>query len=77
MTGQGGTQTARLIDYLRDHPEATSLDITLACGIVNTTGRISDARAEGVDIRCVRREDGRQGYVVVLPESVQLALAFR
>ena len=69
------TQTARLVDYLRANPEATSLDITLACGIVNTTGRISDARAEGFDIRCIRRFDGRQGYVLVEPESVQMALA--
>jgi hypothetical protein len=69
------TQTARLIEYLRTHPEATSLDITLACGIVNVTGRVSDARAAGVDIRCERRLDGRQGYVVVEPLAVQLALA--
>jgi hypothetical protein len=76
MTATGGlTQTERLIDYVRSHPEATSLDITLACNIVNVTGRVSDARAEGVDIRCVRRFDGRQGYVVVEPEAVQLALA--
>jgi hypothetical protein len=75
MTAAGGTQTARLVDYVRSHPEATSLDITLACGIVNVTGRVSDARAEGVDIRCVRRSDNRQGYVVVEPEAVQLALA--
>jgi hypothetical protein len=70
-----GSQTSRLVDYVRDHPEATSLDITLACGIVNVTGRVSDARAEGVDIRCVRRSDNRQGYVVVEDVSVQLALA--
>ena len=69
------SQTDRLVEYLRDHPEATSLDITLACGVVNVTGRVSDARAEGIDIRCIRREDGRQGYVVVEPEAVQLALA--
>ena len=66
MTTTGGvTQTARLVEYLRTHPEATSLDITLACGIVNVTGRVSDARAEGIDIRCIRRFDGRLGYRVV------------
>lgn len=69
------TQTERLVAYVRDHPEATSLDITLACNIVNVTGRVSDARAAGVDIRCVRRFDGRQGYVVVEPVAVQMALA--
>lgn len=70
------TQTDRLVEFLRSHPEATSLEVTLACGIVNVTGRISDARAAGVDIVCVRRSDGRQGYRVVDPEPVQVALFF-
>lgn len=65
------TQTARLVAFLRTHPEATSLDVTLACGIVNVTGRVSDARAAGVDVACVRRRDGRFGYVVREP-AVQL-----
>ena len=69
------TQTQRVVEFLRGHPEATSLEITLATGAVNTTGRISDARADGYDIRCIRRFDGRQGYLLVEPESVQLALA--
>lgn len=70
------TQTERLVAYLRTHPEATSLEVTLACGIVNVTGRVSDARAAGHDIRCERRSDGRQGYVLVEPEPVQVALFF-
>jgi hypothetical protein len=70
------TQTQRVVAFVRDHPEATSLEITLATGCINVTGRISDARAEGVDIRCVRRFDGRQGYVVVEPGPVQTALFF-
>lgn len=63
-TPGGMTQTERLIHFLRTHPQATSLEITLACGIVNTTGRISDARAQGIDIECITRSDGRKGYVV-------------
>ena len=70
------TQTERLIAFLHAHPEATSLEVTLACGIVNVTGRVSDARAQGVDIRCARRSDGRQGYRIVEPEPVQVALFF-
>jgi hypothetical protein len=70
------TQTDRLVDYVRNHPEATSLEITLAIDCVNVTGRVSDARAAGVDIRCVRRFDGNFGYVVVEPEAVQLAAFF-
>lgn len=65
-----GTQTARLIAFLRTHPEATSLDVTLACGIVNVTGRVSDARAAGVEIVCSRRFDGRLGYRIVDPRPV-------
>ena len=70
------TQTERLVEYLREHPEATSLEITMACGIVNVTGRVSDARAAGFDVRCERRSDGRQGYRLVEPEPVQVALFF-
>jgi len=68
------TQTERLIAYLETHPRATSLEITLACGIVNVTGRVSDARAQGIEVVCERREDGRQGYRIVESEA-QLALA--
>ena len=57
-------QTARLIEFVRTHPLATSLEITLAIGCVNVTGRVSDARAQGIDIVCERRSDGRQGYRV-------------
>ncbi|MBA2439596.1 MAG: hypothetical protein H0V50_02850 [Thermoleophilaceae bacterium] len=59
------TQTDRLIAYLRSHPGASSLEVTMACGIV--TGRVSDARALGIDVVCERRQDGRQGYRIVVP----------
>ena len=61
------TQTARLIAFLRTHPEATSLEVTLATAIVNVTGRVSDARAQGVDVVCERRSDGRKGYRIAQP----------
>ncbi|TFG67856.1 MAG: hypothetical protein E4H24_05135 [Thermomicrobiales bacterium] len=67
------TQTERLIGFLRDNPQATSLEITLACNIVNVTGRVSDARAQGIDVVCERRRDGRQGYRIV--EAAQLVMA--
>lgn len=70
------TQTERVVAFIRSHPEATSLEITLATGCVNVTGRVSDARAQGIDIVCERRSDGRQGYRVVDPEPVQVALFF-
>lgn len=62
------TQTDRLIAYLRAHPGASSLDVTLDCGIVNVTGRVSDARAAGHTIKCQRRSvDHRLGYWLVEP----------
>jgi hypothetical protein len=68
MSGEA-TQKERLVEFLRSHPGATSLEITLACRIVNVTGRVSDARADGLDIRCERRSDGEQGYTVYEPEG--------
>jgi hypothetical protein len=73
MVARAMTQTDRLIRFLRDHPGASSLELTLALGIVNVTGRVSDARAEGHVIECKRRADKRQGYTLV-EKPVQLAL---
>ncbi len=70
------TQTTRLVAFLRTHPEATSIEITFALAIPNVTGRVSDARAAGIRIDCVRRADSRLGYVVRDPEPVQVALFF-
>lgn len=57
------TQVDRLRDYLRDHPGASSLEITIDLAIVNVTGRVSDLRAiPGVNVDCRRRLDGRDGY---------------
>jgi hypothetical protein len=60
-----GGQTARLYAYLRANPGASSLEVTLALGIVNVTGRVSDLRAEGIPVRCAKRRDGRDGYSLV------------
>lgn len=58
-----GTQSARLYAYLREHPGASSLEVTLDLGIVNVTGRVSDLRAEGIAVRCrTRSVDHRDGY---------------
>lgn len=65
------TQVDRLISFLRSHPEATSLEVTLACRIVNVTGRVSDARAQGIDIVCAKRSDGEFGYTVRDHEHVK------
>lgn len=64
-------QVERLHDYLRDHPGASSLEITLDLAIVNVTGRVSDLRAKGVDVICYRRQDGRDGYRIDEPPAQQ------
>jgi len=58
-------QPARLLRFLREHPGASSLEVTQALYVVNVTGRISDLRAAGYDVQCRRRPDGADGYVVV------------
>ena len=64
-----GTQTARLLDYLRTHQGATSLEITLAIDCVNVTGRVSDLRSQGYTIDC-RKERGRDRYYLVERQRV-------
>ena len=64
------TQTERLIAYVRANPGCSSLEVTLATRIINVTGRVSDARAQGVDIVCDRRSDGRRVYRIVEPAPV-------
>jgi hypothetical protein len=66
MTKSGGlTQTERLLAFLKGNPGASSLEITLATRIVNVTGRVSDLRAAGHRIECVKDDDGVARYVVV------------
>ena len=60
-----GTQCYRLFHYLKEHPGASSLEVTLALDIVNVTGRVSDLRAEGIEVVCAKRRDGRDGYSLV------------
>jgi hypothetical protein len=55
------TQTDRVVRYIRTHPGCSSLDIIRDCMVLNTTGRISDARKEGHLIDC-RRVDGVARY---------------
>jgi hypothetical protein len=68
------SQPVRLARYLREHPGASSLEVTLACDIVNVTGRISDLRAQGVEVVCRKRGDGRDGYWVLDRAQLELAL---
>lgn len=60
------TQTDRLIAYLRANPGASGLEIIKALSLPKYTSRISDARAKGINVVCVKRRDGLNGYVVAL-----------
>lgn len=64
MTRAADTQVERLVRYLRSHPGASGLELVTALAMPKYTSRISDARAQGIDIVCIRREDGRNGYRV-------------
>ena len=67
------TQTIRVLKYIATHPGASSLEITLATGAVNVTGRVSDIRAlPGHDVLCRKRSDGRLGYWLQL-QPAQMA----
>ncbi len=60
-------QTDRLIRWLRENPGSTGLEIVKALSLPKYTSRISDARAAGVNVVCVRRDDGRRVYYVTEP----------
>ena len=61
------TQTERIVAFIKAHPGCTTMELTLGLApfCANPRARISDARAQGFDVRCERRSDGRLGYRVV------------
>jgi len=63
-------QPMRVLRYLRDHPGASSLEITRDLYVVNVTGRVSDLRAAGHIITCRKGPDGRDRYYVTEPVPV-------
>ena len=65
-------QTDRLVRWLHENPGASSLEITLAIGCVNVTGRASDARKEGHVIRAARVDGVWRYHLIERP--VQLTL---
>lgn len=64
------TQNERLAAYLRTHPGASGLEIIHALAMPKYTSRISDLRAQGIDVICERRSDGRNGYRIAEPAPV-------
>lgn len=68
------TQTTRLLRYLREHPGSSGLEIVMALRLPKYTGRISDLRAAGVDVRCERDREGVRRYHVVESGPLELGL---
>ena len=62
-----GTQVERLYRFIKANPGVSSLEITQVLSIVNVTGRISDLRAEGVEVAVDRDRDGTFRYRVREP----------
>lgn len=58
------TQTERIVAFIRAHPGCTTMELTLGLApfCANPRARISDARAQGYDVVCSTRVDGRKGY---------------
>jgi hypothetical protein len=70
------TQADRLLAYLRRRGRdgVTSMDVIDELGIVNVTGRVSDLRAKGYQVKC-RRERGLFVFFLDVPPPVaQLGL---
>lgn len=61
------TQSDRVLAYLREHQDPTSMEIAHGTSpwISNPRARISDLRAEGHVIQKVRRPDGQTGFRLV------------
>lgn len=56
------SQVERLVQYIRDNPGASGLELVTRLALPKYTSRISDARAQGIDIECFLRSDGIRGY---------------
>lgn len=69
------SQTERLHEYLRTHPNSSSLDIVRDLSILNTTGRISDLRAQGIEVDSYRDKWGVWRYRIV-EQPTQFAAGF-
>lgn len=64
-------QPMRVLRFLREHPGASSLEITQALFVINVTGRISDLRAAGYVIECRKGHGGAPDrYWIVEPKPV-------
>lgn len=73
---EAGTQNARILAYIRAHPDATVMECSRAMHpwVANIRARHSDLRNLGFDIQAVRRTDGREGFRLVEHGQATLGL---
>jgi len=64
------TDTERVVQYLREHPGSSVMDIRFALFISNVTARMSDAREAGVEFHKWRDDKGVYRYRVVERQRV-------
>lgn len=76
MSAVRGTDTDRVVQWFREHPGSSVMDVRFGLFISNVTARMSDARDVGVKFHKWRDDKGVYRYRVVDPEPVQLAAFF-
>ena len=64
------TDTERLVQFLRDHPGSSVMEVRMSLWISNVTGRMSDARAQGITFAKWRDDHGVYRYSIVVPRTV-------
>ena len=65
------SQTERLIAYLRSHPGATAMQLVTELRMPKYTSRVSDARARGIEIECVKEGGLHRYYLRDTPVQLQ------
>ena len=75
MGGAPMTQVDRLVAYVRAHPGATAMQLVTELAMPKYTSRVSDARDRGINIVCLRGDDGLNHYFVLDPLARPAPLA--
>lgn len=61
------TQVDRLVAYLRANPGATAMELIRELAMPKYTSRVSDARDRGINVVCVKGDDGLNRYYILEP----------
>ena len=64
----------RIVKWLRDHPASSVMEIRFALFVSNVTGRMSDARDNGIEFAKWRDDKGVFRYRVIEPGQGTLGL---